>query len=176
PLNSRCSRKCETPAWAGVSLREPVRTQRPRATDRTEGTSSVTTRTPESSLVSLAPAKELAAALALAPAAAIAPAPLAVAPAAAVAAGADRGQLLRRLALDRGVAGEAQADPAALLVDLDHGDVDQLAGLEHVVDRVDPLARLHVGDVEQAVGALDQLDEGAEGGRLDDFGGVVAVA
>ena len=47
PLNSRCSRKCETPAWAGVSSREPVRTQSPSATERTEGTSSVTTRTPE---------------------------------------------------------------------------------------------------------------------------------
>ncbi len=46
PLNSRCSRKCERPAWAGVSSREPVRTQSPSATDRTEGTSSVTTRTP----------------------------------------------------------------------------------------------------------------------------------
>src|SRR6185312_17555318 len=64
--------------------------------------------------------------------------------------GADRGQLLRRLALDRGVAGEAQADPAALLVDLDHGDVDHLAAGEDIVDRVDPLPRFHVGDVEQA--------------------------
>ncbi len=52
PLNSRCSRKCETPAWAGVSLRDPVRTHNPSATDRTEGTSSVTTRTPEPNSVS----------------------------------------------------------------------------------------------------------------------------
>ncbi len=51
PLKSRCSRKCETPACAGVSFREPVRTQSPSATERTEGTSSVTTRTPEPSSV-----------------------------------------------------------------------------------------------------------------------------
>ena len=76
------------------------------------------------------------------------------------------------LALDGGVVGEAQADAAALLVDLDHGDVDLVARLEDVVDRVDPLARLDVGDVQQAVGALGQLDEGAEGGRLDDLGPV----
>ena len=82
------------------------------------------------------------------------------------------GQFLGRFARDRRVVGEAQADPAALLVDLDHGDVDQVAARQHVVDRVDPLPRFHVGDVEQAVGALDQLDEGAEGRRLDDFGGV----
>ena len=54
PLKSRCSRKCETPACAGVSFLEPVLTQRPRATERTEGTSSVTTRIPESSRVSWA--------------------------------------------------------------------------------------------------------------------------
>ena len=43
----RTGSRDETPAQAGVSLREPVRTQSPSATDRTEGTSSVTTRTPE---------------------------------------------------------------------------------------------------------------------------------
>src|SRR6185436_14931786 len=91
-------------------------------------------------------------------------------------AGPDRGQFLCRLTLDRGIIGEAQADPAALAVDLDHGDVDLVAGAEHVVDRVDPLPRLHVGDVEKAVGALDQLDEGAEGRRLDDLGGLVSIA
>ena len=41
PLKSRCSRKCESPASAGLSSREPVRTQRPRATERTEGIASV---------------------------------------------------------------------------------------------------------------------------------------
>ena len=43
-------------------------------------------------------------------------------------------------------------------------------GGEHVLDRADPLAGLDVRDVQQAVGALDQLDEGAERGRLDDLG------
>ena len=40
----------------------------------------------------------------------------------------------------------------------------------------DPLARLHVGDVKQAVGALAELDEGAEVGGLDHLAGRVAVA
>ena len=53
PLNSRCSRKCEMPACSRVSFREPVPTQKPRAIDRTAGTTSLTTRTPESSSVSL---------------------------------------------------------------------------------------------------------------------------
>ena len=53
PLKSRCSRKCETPACAGVSLRDPVPTQIPRAIERTEGIASVITRTPESSSVIL---------------------------------------------------------------------------------------------------------------------------
>ena len=51
PLNSRCSRKCDSPACAGVSSRDPVRTQKPSATERTPGTRSVTTRTPESRVV-----------------------------------------------------------------------------------------------------------------------------
>ena len=87
-------------------------------------------------------------------------------------AGADAASSSGALARDVGVVGEPQADPAALLVDLDHGDVDLVALVEDVLDRVDPLARLHVGDVQQAVGALGQLDEGAEGGRLDDLAAV----
>ena len=55
PLNSRCSRKCETPACAGASSREPVRTQRPSATERTEGTTSVITRRPPLSSVEETP-------------------------------------------------------------------------------------------------------------------------
>src|SRR5262249_60086059 len=84
-----------------------------------------------------------------------APAPAATAAVAATArwtgvAGPDSRELLGRLALDVGVVGEAQADPAALLVDLDDGDVDLVALVEDVLDRADPLARFHVGDVEQA--------------------------
>src|SRR3954447_22923241 len=178
-----CSRKWETPACPGASLRDPVRTQRPSATDRTEAISSVTTRTPEAVSVlrtsnaepAISPLAPLAALAARGPPVTAA-ATLAAASAAAAIAGADRGQLLGALALDSGVVGEAQADAPALLVHLDDGDVDLLAGLQHVIDCVDALARLHVGDVEQAVRPLRQLDEGAEGGRLHDLGAVVAVA
>src|SRR6476646_4994786 len=100
----------------------------------------------------------------------------AIATSSATFAGTDRRQLLGGFAGDRRVVGEAQADATALAVDLDHGDVDLLASGEHVVDGVDSLAGLDVGDVQQTVGALDQLYEGAEGRRLDDLGGVVAIA
>jgi hypothetical protein len=46
PLNSRCSRKCEDPLIRGGSSREPASTQKPRATERTPGIRSVTTRSP----------------------------------------------------------------------------------------------------------------------------------
>jgi hypothetical protein len=41
--------KCETPAFEGVSSREPAPIQKPSATDRTLGIRSVITRWPESS-------------------------------------------------------------------------------------------------------------------------------
>src|SRR5262245_24206143 len=41
--------KCETPAFASVSSREPAPIQKPSATDRTPGTRSEMTRSPESS-------------------------------------------------------------------------------------------------------------------------------
>src|SRR3954470_19745862 len=85
--------------------------------------------------------------------------------------GSQRGQLLDRLARDVGVLGQAQADAPALAVDLDHAHGDLVALVEHVLDGVDPLTGRHVGDVQQAVGALGQLDEGAEGRRLDDLAG-----
>src|SRR4051812_15965073 len=49
PLKSRCSRKWETPAFASVSSREPAPIQKPSATERTLGTRSEMTRSPESS-------------------------------------------------------------------------------------------------------------------------------
>src|SRR4051794_16186029 len=113
-------------------------------------------------------------AVAVAPRAAVAAAVTARAAAVAAApaaAGADRGQLLDGLAGDLGVLGEAQADAAALAVDLDHADLDLVALVEDLLDRADPLAGRDVGDVQQAVGALRQLDEGAEGRRLDDLAG-----
>src|SRR5262245_53427609 len=36
PLKTMCSRKCVTPLTSGVSLRAPVRTKKPRATERAE--------------------------------------------------------------------------------------------------------------------------------------------
>src|SRR5436190_14290905 len=105
-------------------------------------------------------------------AAAVAAAALALAARAtrATAVAADRRQLLAGLADDLGVVGETQADAAALAVDLDHTDADLVALVEDVLDRVDALPRGHVGDVQQAVGALGQLDERAERRGLDDLG------
>src|SRR4051794_7255964 len=80
---------------------------------------------------------------------------------------ADRGELLLGLAGDLRVLGEAQADAAALLVDLDDADGDLVALVEHLFDRPDAVARRYIGDVQQAVGALGELDEGAEGRGLD---------
>src|SRR3954470_8504182 len=51
---------------------------------------------------------------------------------------------------------ELQADPAAVLVDLLHLHVDDVAAGHHVLDVADP-AWADVGDVEQTVGALRQL-------------------
>src|SRR4249920_2207699 len=47
PLNSRCSRKWLEPLIGGGSSREPARTQKPSATERTLGIRSVTTRRPD---------------------------------------------------------------------------------------------------------------------------------
>ena len=41
--------KCERPAFASVSSREPAPIQNPRETERTDGTRSEITRSPESS-------------------------------------------------------------------------------------------------------------------------------
>src|SRR5437879_3586302 len=51
PLNNRCSRKCEAPAMAGRSSREPALTQMPIVTERTDGIRSVTMRNPDSNSV-----------------------------------------------------------------------------------------------------------------------------
>src|SRR6187200_909355 len=80
--------------------------------------------------------------LALAPAASVA----AAAPRASVTA-ADLAQLLRSLALDRGIATQPQPDPTALTVHLDDCDVELVALLQHVLDGPNALARLHVRDV-----------------------------
>ncbi len=210
PLNSRCSSRCESPAWSSDSSREPVPIQNPSDTDRTEGIASVTIRTPESSVVSRCswataagrrgdrrgaalgvavahavtadrgPRSRVAVAVAVAraprsrsrsrsAAASVAAATVAAAP--AVVAAADRRQLLDGLAGDLGIVGEPQADPAALAVDLDHPHGELVALVEHLLDRRDPAPGRDVGDVQQAVGALGELDERAERGRLDDLAG-----
>src|SRR4029079_6106373 len=87
----------------------------------------------------------------------------------AAGAAADGRELLLGLAGDRRVVGASQTDPAALAVDLDHRDIEFAALAEDVLGGRGPLARLDRRDVEEAVGALDQLDEGAERGRLDDL-------
>src|SRR5690606_38098869 len=95
-------------------------------------------------------ARTAGAALTAVAALAAAPAPAAVpAGAAAVAAaGADRRQLLGRLAGDGGILGQAQTDAAALAFDLDDADLDLVAAVEDVLNRVDALARLDVADVQ----------------------------
>src|SRR5436190_869998 len=175
-----CSIRWDRPASSSPSPTLPVPIQKPSATDRTESIDSVTTRTPESSSVSLgsvrvspsaaARAARAAASAVPAVAATVPAAAAAVAPApAAVAAAADRRELLRRLAGDVGVVGQAQADAAALAVDLDHADLHLVAAVEDLLDRGRALAGRDVGDVQQAVGALGQLDEGADRRRLDDL-------
>src|SRR5215212_3454446 len=160
-----CSRKCERPASASVSPRDPAPTKKPRAADRTEGMTSVTIRSPEPSSVRrcsgtgagpgrlgavrvpvraraavAAPVAVAPAAAAVAAAAVTARAAVAAVAAPAPAAGADRGELLDGLARDLRVLGEPQADPAALAVDLDHSDLDLVALVEHLLDRGRPLA------------------------------------
>src|SRR5829696_9008719 len=192
-----CSVRCDRPASGSSSADEPVPIQKPRATDRTESMDSETTRTPDPSSVrrcsgSTLPALgvatraaavprapraarariavALAAALAVAPRAAVA-VPAHARAAVAAAARADARQVLGGLAGDLRVLRQAQADAAALAVDLHHAHADLVALVEDVLDRVDALAGRHVGDVQQPVGALGQLDEGAEGRRLDDLAG-----
>src|SRR3954454_24541208 len=187
-----CSTRCDRPASSAVSSAEPVAIQNPSVTDRTVGIASVTTRTPESRTLSLcsvrssapvgiavtraaraAPSAVTAAAAAAAAIAAVAVRALAALSAATAA---DRDELVLRLADDLGILGQAQADAAALAVDLDHADVDLVTLVEHVLDGVDALAGRHVGDVQQAVGALGELDERAERRRLDDLRGRELVA
>src|SRR5664280_288981 len=75
-------------------------------------------------------------------------------------------RLVFRRRLDR-----PQTDPIARLVDLDDLDRDRVAATHDVVDLVDPLAAAELGDVDQSVDALLELDEGAEVGRLDHLAG-----
>src|SRR3954470_17583603 len=64
---------------------------------------------------------------------------------------------------------ELESDAAALGVDLGHLDRDDVAAGEHLVDGVDTHAGRDPRGVQEAVGALAELHEGAELGRLDDL-------
>src|SRR5437764_6253448 len=179
-----CSTRCDRPACGSSSVDEPVPTQKPRATDLTESMDSVTIRRPDGSsvrrcsvlatlgvaprAVARAPGAAAVAVTVAAAAAAVAIA-LAARTAVASAAGADRGELLHGLPCDLRVLGQAQADAAALAVDLDDPHGHLVAAVEDVLDGVHPLARGDVRDVQEAVGALRELDEGAERRRLDDL-------
>src|ERR1700722_6344083 len=194
-----CSSRCEIPAWSSCSSTEPVAIQKPSATERTLGMRSVTTRTPESSvviwcssltsaargLVALATvARTTGAALALTPPAAVRAlatvarrtAALSGAPVSTAAAtGPHAGELLDGLAGDVWVLGQTQADAATLAVDLDHAHVDLIALVEDVLDAVNAFAGRDVGDVQETIGALGELDESAERGRLDDLSDVLVA-
>src|SRR5262249_41050572 len=69
---------------------------------------------------------------------------------------------------------QLQADATSLLVDLLHLDVDDVAAGHDVLD-VPDAAGADVGDVQQPVRALRQLDEGAELRRLDHLAGVLVA-
>src|ERR1019366_6865216 len=94
---------------------------------------------------------------------------------AAAAGSRQRRQLLGRLPGDFRIVASAHADPTALAVDLDDANGDLVALAEHLLDRVDPVARRDVRDVQQAVGALGELDERAERRRLDDLAEVLVA-
>src|ERR687894_62911 len=62
---------------------------------------------------------------------------------------------------------------AVLLVYVEDPHLHAVALVDHVLDALDPLpARREAGDVDQAVPARHQLDEGPEVRRLDDLAGV----
>src|ERR1700682_2898169 len=187
-----CSSRWEMPAWPSCSSAEPVPIQKPSATERTLATRSVTTLTPESSAVircsgfsgpsiAVAPvaraarsALAIAARAPLGALAAVAPRALAWRPP-ATAARAHAGELLDRLARDVRVVSQTQPDATTLAVHLDDANVDLVAFAEHILDALHALAGRDVGDVQQAVRALRELDERAERRRLDDFAEVLVA-
>ena len=57
---------------------------------------------------------------------------------------------------------DAQRDTVPVLVDAQHHHLDLLASVENLARVLDPLRPGHVGNVDQAVHALFELDERAE--------------
>src|SRR3954470_5131487 len=82
---------------------------------------------------------------------------------------ADADRLGRDLGAVLRLGDELETDAAALGVDLGHLDRDDVASGEHLVDGVDAHAGRDPRGVQEAVGALAELHEGAEIGRLDDL-------
>src|SRR3954453_23534538 len=160
PLNRRCSRKCDAPLSCAASSLDPTWTYTPTAAERTPGMCSETTRRPPLRTVRRTPP----------------------------------GRLVKGGSLDfgglgglgglRGLRGLAvllhhrhQGELAAV-VDLGDLDLELLADGDDVLDVVDALATgegTQLADVQQAVLAGQQRDEGAEVGRLH-HGAEVALA
>src|SRR5688572_1846440 len=64
---------------------------------------------------------------------------------------------------------QAERQPLILGVDAEHHRLDHVALLQHLRRMLDPLAPRHVGDVNQAVDVLFDLDERAELGEVTDL-------
>src|SRR5690606_35530748 len=65
----------------------------------------------------------------------------------------------------------AEGDLALRVDVLDH-DLDGVTQVDHVLDAVDALATAELGDVDQAVPAREDVDEGTELGDVDHLAGV----
>src|SRR3954453_7786367 len=178
PLNSRCSRKCDEPATAGCSSREPTPTQMPRVADRTPGIVSVSTRSPPgSSGRSTRPPNSSTPSTTVSPtrpvptgagadAAAPTPAPVRWSVLVSRLRG-SRGLGRSRVVGGGGVAldDRHQADLAAG-VDVGDLDLQLVADVPDVLDLGDALAAAELADVHQAVTPRHQEDNRAEGGGL----------
>src|SRR4051794_39175232 len=165
PLKSRCSRKCEHPAWRVVSSRLPAATQTPKATERTPGTCSETTRSPPGSTVrrTSPPSGSRSRVRVL---------PTRWSEAGRANSGLDglgRGGVGRLLARGPLVHDRDERELAAG-VDLGDLNLHLVADLDDVLDILDPLAAgdlAQLRDVQQPILAWEQRDEGAERRGLD---------
>ena len=65
----------------------------------------------------------------------------------------------------------AQGDFLLVLVDVQDLDLDLVADVDQLAGVVDALGPAHLGDVDQALDALLELDEGAVAHDVDDLAG-----
>src|SRR5207249_1756194 len=82
------------------------------------------------------------------------------------------GHLVPRVGLDLL---DAQRDFLLLFIDVQHLHFDRVADADQLARVVDALGPAHLTDVDQALDARLQLDEGAVAHDVDDFAGVPAV-